>query len=90
MREEEPVVRPEYQYFLKIVSFLKKHSGQITQYEYRKSLYKKRRVIMGITFTYPLSDDETIEVDLSLSPYFSDHHHLLTFVQMADKKERKW
>ena len=45
---------------------------------------------MGITFTYPLSDDETIEVDLSLSPYFSDHDHLLTVVQKADKKDRKW
>ena len=45
---------------------------------------------MGITFTYPLSDDDTIEVDLSLSPYFSDHNHLLTFIRMADKKERKW
>ena len=44
---------------------------------------------MGITFTYPLPEDETIEVDISLSPYYSNTDDLLTFVRMADKKERK-
>ena len=75
-------------YFLKIKSFLEKHSVG-TDYEIRHTWCYNRKVMMGISFIYPLTEDETIEVDLSLSPYFSDHHHLLTVVQKAHRKERK-
>ena len=88
LTEEEPVVHRDY--FPKIMSFLKKHCEGVTKYEYRQTWYMNKKVIMGITFTYPLSEDDTIEVDLSLSPYFSDHHHLLTTVQNAIRKKRKW
>jgi hypothetical protein len=85
-QSDKPGVDPKY--FSKIKSFLEKHSDG-TGYQVRHTWCRNRQVTMGISFTYPLTEDETIEVDLSLSPYFSDHHHLLTVVQNADRKERK-
>jgi hypothetical protein len=86
LREDKPAIDPTY--FWKIKSFLEKHSDG-TGYIVRQTWCCNRKVTMGISFTYPLLEDETIEVDLSLSPYFSDHHHLLTAVQKANRKERK-
>ena len=86
LREDRPAI--DRKYFSKIKRFLEKHSDG-TRYEFRHTWYLKRKVRMGISFTYPLMEDETIEVDVSLSPYFSDHHHLLTVVQNANVKERK-
>ena len=98
LREDKPEPKPKVQsdkgpgvdpkYFLRIKSFLEKHSVG-TDYEVRQTWCCNSKVTMGISFIYPLMEDETIEVDLSLSLYFSDHHHLLTVVQEANRKERK-
>ena len=46
-------------------------------------------MITGITFPYPLPDNETIDVDLSLSPMFREHHQFLTALNEMNQKERK-
>ena len=73
-----------------IKEFLEKCSdGTHYDYKYRCPYVNKKKVFMGITFTYRLSINETIEVDLSLSPKFSDHHDMLSSMQGATKQKRK-
>ena len=85
----EDILSAEYrkETFEQIKLFLSEHSDG-SQYKYHEPFVKNKKVVMGIRFIHPLPENETITVDLSLSPRFPNHRDLLRHIQ-ANKKEKK-
>lgn len=85
----EDILGDKRELFTKIKQYLKKHCDITTS----EDLYvhvNRRKIYQGIKFTYPLNEKDTIEVDLTVSPQFENHYHLVRSIEsISDRRSRR-